>query len=521
MKLGKISLAATLALTMSLQASSADTLVDTAKKATDNMKFEGQLKLWYQTMNHDGISNGQADKGFFMRDTNQPNEWGNVEAQLSVSGNANEHLKYKVTAMTVTTFGIENQVTVGQTARPGQFGASNGANAQPFWFHEAYLDYVLTKNTDLKAGRTEFYSPFIYTEKWNATANSFEALVATNTDIPDTTVIGAWIAKGNGATDNFEYAPQVFGAESTFSNFGGYTNRTATTVKNPVLDAAGNPTGDYTESTGVNEERLATGGAAVLGFKNNTLSFMPIQAWGYLVTDAAQAVWVQGDAGMKDLGPIDKVGLQLIGASIGTTGGVKDAIENNKFAKQAAGENNTKDTMAVAAKLSAKSGIFGVYAAYSKTSMGNLPVANMATNYKKTKLPTASIFNDGMVAAQPNTQAVKIAATAKFEGIGNLLVSYGSYTVGQNAGYYNPNQKTGGPASMGVIAQDLGKDLDMNEFDIKFTTKIKDIDLAAMYINVDKTYVPILGDASNGSTNGQTYGTIGDQIIRIIATLKF
>ena len=149
MKLGRLSLIATLAIATAAQAAEIkydDTTavttvdksyVDKAIEASKTLKFEGQLKLWYQTMDHGGLSNGQADKGLFQRDPNQPNEWGNVEAQIGVSGQANDHLKYRVTAMTVTTMGMDQVVTAGQTARPSQFGASNGYDAQPFWIHEA------------------------------------------------------------------------------------------------------------------------------------------------------------------------------------------------------------------------------------------------------------------------------------------------------------------------------------------------------------------------------------------------
>jgi len=476
MKLGKLSLIAALAISTSAYASD----------ATDSIKFDGQLKLWYQTMDHEGVSNGKSDKGLFSRDTNQPNEWGNVEAQIGVSGQANDHIKYRVAAMTVTTLGMDQMVTVGQTARPSQFGASNGYDAQPFWIHEAYIDYKVAANTSIKVGRMELDTPLAYTEKWNATANSFEAIVAVNTDLPDTTVVGAWVAKGNGATDNLVYAPQVFGAESTYYDYMGLKH-----------DADGDGVNDLDND----------GGALALGVINNSVSFMPLQAWGYLIPDVGRAFWLQADASVKDLGPVNKASLQLIGASIGTSGDTQSYLDNI---------TDTKDTTAVAAKVSMNAGMFGAYAAFSAIGEGNLPVANTATNYKKTKLPTASIFNDGMVAAQPDTTSFKVGASAKFDGIGTLGLSYGSYEVGKNTGYLNPNAKVGGPASMGNIAQGLGEDISLSEIDVVFKTKVKDVDLAAMLIMVDKTYVPILGDADNAD-----YGDLKNNIVRLVATLKF
>ena len=209
MKLVTLSAVAALALTTGLQANSVETAVDKVKDVASSVEFNGQLKFWYQTMDHEGMANGKKDKGLFQRDSNQFNEWGNVEAQFSVSGDINEHLKAKGTFMTVSTMGMDSHLTSFETSRPGQTGASNSTMPQPFWVHEAYLDYVFTKNTDLKVGRMELDTPLIYTENWNATANSFEALTAVNTDLPKTTLTAAWIAKGNGATDNLMFAPQV------------------------------------------------------------------------------------------------------------------------------------------------------------------------------------------------------------------------------------------------------------------------------------------------------------------------
>lgn len=68
---------------------------------------------------------------------------------------------------------------------------------------------------------------------------------------------------------------------------------------------------------------------------------------------------------------------------------------------------------------------------------------------------------------------------------------------------------------MGFIASTAGKDMDVNEFDIILKSKWKDINLKALYIYVDNTYVPGT-DNSVGS-----YGTHENHIVRLIATLNF
>jgi imipenem/basic amino acid-specific outer membrane pore len=433
-----------------------------------SMKLGGQFKFWYQTMDHDGFAD---DTGFFQYQKGG-NEWGNVEALINIHGKANDHLKYKMSLMTVSDIGMQRNLVASETTRPRQVGAANGTEAQPFWIHEAYLNYALNKTTSFQFGRMELDTPLAFTEKWNATANSFEALVMFNQDIPDTTLVAAWVSKGNGATNTLVHAPQVFGSESTFNPYMAY-------------DEVGN-----------------AGGALAFAAINKSIPNTPVQVWFYNINDVAQAVWAQADTSM-DLGGM-KMGVQLIGANVGPRGKAEDLIKSDAIG------SDTEDTTALAMKLSTKIDMFSVYGAVSSIGEGNLPVANTATHFKKTKIPTASIFSDGMVAAQPDTTAWKVGGSVKFDGIGSVSASYAGYSVGENPDYINPNFKVGGPASMGRIAQENGEDIDLTELDLVFATKVKDVDLKAMYINVSKTYVP-----------GGDYGDESNQIIRLVGTLKF
>ena len=119
-----------------------------------------------------------------------------------------------------------------------------------------------------------------------------------------------------------------------------------------------------------------------------------------------------------------------------------------------------------------------------------------------------------MVAAQPSTTSFKVGATTKFGTSSAVAISYGNYNVGQNAGYMQPNAKSNGPASAGFLANNRGEDLDMNEFDLVLSTKYKDISMKAIYVYLDKTYVPGFKDSS-------TYGTDDNHILRLITSLKF
>jgi hypothetical protein len=250
---------------------------------------------------------------------------------------------------------------------------------------------------------------------------------------------------------------------------------------------------------------------------------MPLQAWGYAAPDSAMGYWLQADPSTKNVGPLSGASLSLIAGGLGADGATEAFLKTNI---NNLGNTQTKMTNALAAKVGASAGMFNAYAAASAVGKGNLPIANIGTNFKKTKLPTASIFNDGMVVAQPDTNTWKVGAGAKFEGIGTLELSYGASTVGLNSGYQNPNAAAGGPAGMGWIVQNyMTESLGVNEFDIIFNTKVKDVDIAAMYMKVNNTYVPILGSNGapiTGGTDARTnYGELSNDIVRIVATLKF
>ncbi len=457
------------------------------KIAEHKMKAVGHLKLWYQTMNHGGVAGG--DGGFFNRQTTAGNEWMSVSAHLKVTGQATDTFSYGAAVQGATSFGMNSYIAAAEAVRPVS-GADAGSEKIPFWFSEMYGVYT-AGNTKIKIGRMELNTPMAYTEKWNAVTNTFEAVKITNTDIPNTKLMGMYIAKGNGATTNFIEAPQVFGAEETFNGYTQYD---------------------------LGDTKISRAGMLVAGVKNNSISNIPLQAWYYLTPDAIQAFWLQGDVKGDSLGFLNKPSLQVIGAGNGATGALKSAMETDAFGD---GQTKTGTTYAAAAKLTAGLGRVTIYGAASQTTEGNLPIANTATNYKKTRLPTASVFNDGMVAAQPGTTSFKVGATTKFGTSSAVAISYGNYNVGQNTGYTQANAKSGGPASAGFLANSRGEDLDMNEFDLVLSTKYKDISMKAIYVYLDKTYVPGSGNGSSVGVSTSTYGTDDNHILRLITSLKF
>ena len=132
-----------------------------------------------------------------------------------------------------------------------------------------------------------------------------------------------------------------------------------------------------------------TGGTFAAGALYKTDAFS-INVWGYELTHIAQAFWA--DASVK-AGP---VAIKAYAATM-----MPDA-------------DNTDDTVAFALSAGGKAGPVTLFAAGSQISDdGVLPVANTATGFKKTKLPTAGVYTDGRFVAQPGSTAFKLKVSGK------------------------------------------------------------------------------------------------------------
>jgi len=67
------------------------------------------------------------------------------------------------------------------------------------WISQLYLTYAIG-NTSFKLGRQELpkaLSPFAFSENWNVFKNTFDAALVVNTDLPNTTLVGAWVGGAN------------------------------------------------------------------------------------------------------------------------------------------------------------------------------------------------------------------------------------------------------------------------------------------------------------------------------------
>ncbi len=349
----------------------AATLITSSAFAIDNVKVSGDAELYYGTTDMENAK----DVGFFHRDTS----YGQAGLDLGLTADLAEGVSGGVALQGLSTLGLENQLVSG-------IWAGQSLQTQ-YWFSEAYVAATLGKTT-AKIGRQTLDTPLAFTETWNIASNTFDAAVLLNQDIPDTTLVAAWVGKGNGASGSVVVSP---------------------------VDVAGAQTDSF--------NTFAVSGAYALAAVNNSWKPLTAQLWYYNVRQAADAAWVQADLAL-DFGLV--AGFQY--ASI-TTKGALDLAD---------------DSSAMAGKLGYSNADLGltVSAAFSQTDKkGAIDISNVATGHtaaSQSKLYTEAWWNYGYVGAADMT-AINVTAEYAIKDVADLglyvtNVTAGDELVGGGAG---------------------------------------------------------------------------------------
>ena len=436
MKITKLSLAAIAAMTLT-----------TGAMAEVTNKISGNVKYWYETA--DTGEGDQADNGLFHKKASGFTS-GQAAASVEAKGKAGV-LGYGFKYTAVDTLGLEgNMVSSGRTARGDAASASTSdkyiaSGKTAHWAEKAFITYNMGKTT-AKIGRQHLNTPMAFTEAWNIAANSFDAAVLVNKNIPNVTLVGAFVGRGNG----------------------------------------GNGSGPGYSSVQNNGEfnRYVVDGAYAAAVHAKPLKALGLNAYYWNVLKAADAFWVDGDY---------KVGPVKLGAVY--------ASAKPKGVLEAAG--GTSDaTSAVAVKAGGKVGPVSLFAAYSQVSEeGSIPIANTATGFKKTKLPTAGVYNDGLIVAAPGAKTFKVKGVYPIGGV-KLIAQYVSTT--------NDNDNGTDSAAVNQLASGaFGKDVD--EFDLIAVTKIADVTIKGIFVN--RTF-------KNDKANGSVVHSDANHV-RVIAGIKF
>ena len=355
MKFAKLSLVAIMAMGVSAFAD------------VQNIKVSGDAKLYYHTQDDGG--NDLFDRASGM---------GQAGLDLSVSADLANGVAGKMSITALNTLGLENNLV----SAVWEAGLGN-----QWWVSEAWLAKSFGKTT-FKIGRQELDTPLAFSEKWSIAENTFDAAVVLNQDIPKTTLVAAWVGRGNGNValndriTNLGISNEATGAEAA----GGIGLNFAADGADPF-------------------ETYYSDGAYAFGAITNAIPMTTAQAWYYDVVNVAQAFWLQADvAPMKGL----TIGVQFA----------------NVDAEDAGFPN---DTSAWAAKVGYELNGLSLSASYSSVDDGDVYIANTATNYlggsAQTKLYTEVWWNYGNVGA-PDTDAWNLTAEYSLKNVADFGLYY-------------------------------------------------------------------------------------------------
>jgi hypothetical protein len=325
------------------------------------VKTSGNAQLFYGTVDADNVD--LFDKyGAF----------GNASASVDVEYKTEGGVVAKVGATFLSTLGLEHTLVEG-------IWAGNNLKDQ-LWIDEASLTFKATENTAMILGRQYIDTPLAFSETWNIVANSMDAAVVANSDIPDTTLVGAYVGRGNG-TSGFQVVDN-----SSDLNLGGNYNLYGTAIS-PAL----------------------ANGAFAFGAVTSLVPMTTFQAWYYDVVSLATAYWLQADVDVADTGLGFGAQYASIDPDKGNTG-----IED--------------ETTAYAFKIgfAPKDTGMSFSAAFSDVDEGNSPIqmANTATGAMggaQSKLYTEAWWNFGYVGVS-GTTAYNVAAE-----FGADIADFGAY----------------------------------------------------------------------------------------------
>ena len=359
----------------------AATLIASSAFAIDNVKVSGDAKLYYATNDSLAVVGGGVDNDAAL--FRQENSAGQAALSVGVTADLTEGVSAGITANALSTLGLQNNLVSNVWEGTSAGGVSVSGDPitglkDQFWISNAWIAGTVGKTTG-KIGRMELDTPLVYSEQWSIAANTFEAAVLINQDIPDTTLIGAYVGGSNGS--------------ETGATGDGGTNASYAGVLAGGQDDTNSPFHSFYN------------GAYAFGAVNNSWEPLTVQAWYFLAQNLLSAYWVQGDLNIIGL----DFGLQFTGIDISATG-----VNENLGLAWTEDSSNT----AVAAKVGyTMKDTFTVSGAFSQTGNdepnGHAVGGNLAAS-GQSKLYTEAWWNYGYV-TRNDTTALNVTATTPEE----------------------------------------------------------------------------------------------------------
>ena len=427
--------------------------LSTAAAALDNIKADGQAVLYYETHK----SNGAGDKGYMDHD----NTNAVAGIQFNLGADLGNNFTFGSQMTTTNALGLGNEVANGAKQTAGIAGA--GATTADIALTKVYVAKKVG-NTTVKMGRQELpksLSPLAFSEGWNVYKNTFDAILAVNTDLPKTTMVGAYVSGATGMGLNATGNLTAVTTAGTLGVAGGAYMLTAATKIIPMVDA--------TLTYYAMKDVSGVPGVGVL---------------------AATTPGIGTDAYWADV-KVNNLPLNL-------------SVQAGKISPDGAGWDDTKAFGVKASKKIGDITLTGIYTDVSAPDTGSNGVAvrNVGTGIKS-PLYSQMMYNQNMIALDSDTVVLK--AGYDMGDMGAISVNYGMTSMGNRNG-----QVAGGT---------LG-DTDYNELDLVYKVKsggvqyfaiaaIRDIDATGQF------------NYNNLTSSGQDTTATKDTVVRFWARYNF
>jgi hypothetical protein len=288
---------------------------------------------------------------------------------------------------------------------------------------EAYVAYNakdLGTQTNVKFGRQKLNTPMAGADDARMLPNLFEAVVVSNTDIADTTLVAAHVMGFAQGTFGRAYNAGANGANAILSATAGYS----------AVDSR-DQVGDFKNmgSYAVGEH---TAGVSVLGAAYTGVKGLKVQLWDYYAHDILNVIY--GDASFSWKCLISDSVKPFVAAQF-----IKENEIGDKQLK-ALGGNGNIDSFYWGAKVGASVENFTAYVAYSQTSSNSSTDASYA-NAIISPWGGMPAYTQGMVTRHQflaGTKAYKVAASYNFKAFGpdlKAVLYYANFDMDKNNGY--------------------------------------------------------------------------------------
>ncbi len=411
MKLVKISLVAAV-------------LVGTSAFAISNVKVAGNAKLYYNTTTNHSITNPTTNKtttqneGLF----GARNSAGQAAFHLGLSADLTKGISAGGSVTALSSLGLQQQLV--DNVWEGANGTTDSYIVNTAWLAGTY------GKTTAKIGRMKLDTPLVFSQNWSIVSNTFEAAVLVNQNIPNTTLVGAYVGGSNGSTLN---ANSVLPANKGVG------------IANQVQPFANGSTFSQFYN-----------GAYAIGAINNSFKPLTVQGWYYNAPQYVQDWWLQAD--MKMMGVI--LGAQYTGINYSRDLGA--SASNDGYAVKLG-----YDLKGIAT-------VTGAISQIGKSSNGSGAGQNLAelgNGRNQSKLYTEAWWNYGYV-TRANTTAENITITSPVNGLFDLGLHW---THASQPGYTKGAK----------VTSDNGKNNgNMNEFTVTGKKAFGPLDTTLAYIYV-------------------------------------